>query len=190
MRKKGFTLIELIVVIAVIAILASIIAPNAFKAIEKSKISRAMGDAKAFRVGATSYYSDIGFWPPDINRGFDPGFMRPVPWNPDGYGGPMGLVTTGYPADWQARVQATWEGPYVEKWACFTPWKGKYDWNYWPTGATRYGVTVDPGCYVGIQRDYADVNGIPTHSEQSMVNSSFDADGAVNSETQLMMTLL
>ena len=36
MRKSGFTLIELIVVIAIIAVLAAIIAPNAFKAIEKA----------------------------------------------------------------------------------------------------------------------------------------------------------
>ena len=37
--RKGFTLIELIVVIAIIAILAAIIAPNAFRAIEKAKAS-------------------------------------------------------------------------------------------------------------------------------------------------------
>ena len=38
-NKKGFTLVELLVVIAVIAILASVIAPNAFSAMEKAKVA-------------------------------------------------------------------------------------------------------------------------------------------------------
>ncbi|NCC82098.1 MAG: prepilin-type N-terminal cleavage/methylation domain-containing protein [Clostridia bacterium] len=38
-NKKGFTLVELLVVIAIIAILAAVVAPNAFKAIEKSKVT-------------------------------------------------------------------------------------------------------------------------------------------------------
>lgn len=40
--RIGFTLIELIVVIAIIAILAAIIAPNAFRAIEKANIQKAV----------------------------------------------------------------------------------------------------------------------------------------------------
>lgn len=68
MRIKAFTLIELIVVIAIIAILAAVVAPNAFRAIEKSKITRGMSDSKALRVASDAYYADIGFWPPDVNR--------------------------------------------------------------------------------------------------------------------------
>ena len=45
----GFTLIELIVVIAIIAILAAIIAPNAFRAIEKAKITKTMADLDSFK---------------------------------------------------------------------------------------------------------------------------------------------
>jgi prepilin-type N-terminal cleavage/methylation domain-containing protein len=189
MHKRGFTLIELIVVIAIIAILAAVIAPNAFKAIEKSKISRAMADAKVFRTGAFDYYSDIGFWPPDVNRGFDPGFMQAVPWNPEGYGGGMGLVTTGYPANWQTIVATFWQGPYFIKWPSITPWAGKYDWNHWTAPTNRYGVMVPAGCYVGIQRNYANNNPIPAHSEQLMLDSDFDADLGLNGEVQLMLTV-
>jgi len=187
MNKKSFTLIELIVVIAIIAILAAIIAPNAFKAIEKAKISRAMQDAKTLRAATESYYADIGFWPPDVCRGDDPGFMRPLPYNPDDGGGPHCLNATGLPPNWQTVVQNNWNGPYLEKWPNFTPWAGKYDWNYWPNGATRYGVSIPPGCYVGIQRDYSDNNPIPSSSEQIMVDKDFDADGHVNGEVQLLM---
>ena len=46
MRGNAFTLIELIVVIVIIAVLAGIIAPNAFRAIEKAKLSRVAHDAQ------------------------------------------------------------------------------------------------------------------------------------------------
>ncbi|WP_333870599.1 type II secretion system protein [Desulforamulus putei] len=37
--NRGFTLVELLVVIAIIGILAAVIAPNAFKAVEKGKVA-------------------------------------------------------------------------------------------------------------------------------------------------------
>mgnify|MGYP005628133427 CR=1 FL=1 len=63
MKERGFTLIELIVVIAIIAILAAIIAPNAFRAIEKAKITRTAADLKAIKTAVLSYYADTGMWP-------------------------------------------------------------------------------------------------------------------------------
>jgi general secretion pathway protein G len=185
--KKGFTLIELIVVIAIIAVLSAIVAPNAFKAIEKAKVSRAMADAKTLRGASNAYYAELGFWPPDVCRGDDPGFMRSLPYNPDDGGAAHCIDVTGFPANWQALAQANWNGPYLEKWPSLTPWAGKYDWNFWPNGATRYGVTLPPGCYVGVQRDYNDRNPIPASSEQIMVNNDFDADNQVNGEVQLLM---
>lgn len=187
MNTKGFTLIELIVVIAIIAVLAGIVAPNAFKAIEKAKVSRAMADAKALRGAALAYYADVGFWPPDVCRGDDPGFTRALPYNPDTGGAARCINTAGFPADWQTRVQNSWDGPYLEKWPALTPWAGKYDWNYWPNNTTRYGVVIPAGCYVGIQRDYSDNNPIPAQSEQILVDKGFDADGQVNGESQLLM---
>ena len=188
--RRGFTLIELLVVIAIIAILAATIAPNAFRAIEKAKIARAMQDAKALRSAALSYYADMGFWPPDVGRGCDPGLTQPLPHYPDQAAACAGGVSGVIPLNWQTIVAANWDGPYIEKWPTSTPWGGKYDWNYWPSGSSRYGVTVAPGCYVGIQRDYSDNNPIPTASEQRMVTEGFDADGAVNGEAQLLMVNL
>lgn len=62
MTRKSFTLIELIVVIAIIAILAAIIAPNAFKAIEKAKVSRAIADMKSVKNAVLALYADTGHW--------------------------------------------------------------------------------------------------------------------------------
>ena len=50
--RRGFTLVELLVVIAIIGILAAIIAPNAFKAIEKGKVAAAEADYKAIKAAA------------------------------------------------------------------------------------------------------------------------------------------
>ena len=186
-KRKAFTLIEIIIVIAVIGILAAIVAPNAFRVIEKSKAAKVMEDARVLRAAVEAYYTDIGFLPPDTCRGDDPGFMQPLPFNPDDGGAAHCVTTTGLPADWQAVAQERWQGPYLDKWPFFTPWAGKYDYNYWPTGTNRYGVDIPPGCYIGVQRDYNELNPIPPGSEQILVDKGFDADGHINGESQLLL---
>lgn len=59
-KKKGFTLVELLVVIAIIAILAAVVAPNAFKAIEKSKVAAVESDYRTIKTAVLMYYSDNG----------------------------------------------------------------------------------------------------------------------------------
>lgn len=95
--KKGFTLVELLVVIAIIAILAAIIAPNAFKAIEKSKVATAESDYKAIKTAALSYYGDTGKWPAN---------SADLVKEPNSING--------------------WNGPYLEKWPTKNPWGGTY----------------------------------------------------------------
>ena len=94
--KKYFTLIELIVVIAIIAILAAIIAPNAFKAIEKAKISATISDMKTIKKAAIIYYADTGQWPWEgaVHADESTG---------------IGFVTDD--------GAAGWDGPYIEKWS-------------------------------------------------------------------------
>jgi prepilin-type N-terminal cleavage/methylation domain-containing protein len=184
---RGFTLIELIVAIAIIAILAAVIAPNAFKTIEKAKIT------KALRVATMSYYADVGFWPPDVNRGVDPGFMQA---NRVGEPGatmfPFDPIAQGYMANWNTVLLECWDGPYLDKWPRFTPWAGKYDWNYWSVGTNRGtpAIWVPAGCYIGVQGDYNFQNPIPLASEIILVDKGFDFDGGVNGESQLLMTNL
>ncbi len=46
-NKKGFTIVELVIVIAVIAILAAVLIPNLSRLVEKANESKAMQQAKA-----------------------------------------------------------------------------------------------------------------------------------------------
>ena len=61
--KKGFTLIELIVVIAIIAVMGAVIAPNAFKSIEKAKIAATVQDLNSIKTAAGAYFTDMSAWP-------------------------------------------------------------------------------------------------------------------------------
>jgi type II secretion system protein G len=105
MNKTGFTLIELIVVIAIIAVLAAIIAPNAFRAIEKSKISKALTDFKAIKSATYAMYGDTGKWP---------------------YGGDSSTVV--FYSDLMVNVHSfpNWDGPYLDNFKGMTPWGGTY----------------------------------------------------------------
>jgi prepilin-type N-terminal cleavage/methylation domain-containing protein len=72
MRRKevrGFTLIEIIVVIAAIALLAGILAPLVFKNIEDARIAKARSDIKALATAVTQFYSDVGEWPTRDDNG-------------------------------------------------------------------------------------------------------------------------
>ncbi len=92
---NGFTLVELLVVIAIIGILAAVVAPNAFKAIEKAKLNKVIADCKAIEAAALSHYADTGEWPRlnDISRTNMEGYLQ-------NYG--TGLQH--------------WDGPYIERW--------------------------------------------------------------------------
>ena len=93
MNKKSFTLIELIVVIAIIAILAAIIAPNAFRAIEKAKTSAFVQDYKSVKVAVHNLYADTGLFPGHYESIYYP------------------LISGGN--GWRNR--SGWDGPYIEK---------------------------------------------------------------------------
>ncbi|MDD2702734.1 MAG: prepilin-type N-terminal cleavage/methylation domain-containing protein [Candidatus Omnitrophica bacterium] len=129
--RRGFTLIELIVVIAIIAVLGAIIAPNAFKAIEKAKIAKIEEDLKAIKTGALAYYADTGIFPVDDDTYVHSGTA----------GRRRGIDFL----ENKAGV-AAWDGPYLEGWPRNPFWvttAGDYEEGYqWegdgPTGAMDF----------------------------------------------------
>ncbi len=92
MKKKGFTLIELMIVIAIIAILASIIIPNIRRAKARAQMTACMENLKslatAMEMAAIEYpneYKQGRFYPGNTNLDFlHPEFVATYPTCPAG----------------------------------------------------------------------------------------------------------
>lgn len=66
--SRGFSLIELVIVIAILAILASIVAPRFINAQAQAEAVSAGQSMKAIAKAAMHYYAKTGEWPADKNR--------------------------------------------------------------------------------------------------------------------------
>jgi len=68
MKQKGFTMIELMIVVAIIGILAAIALPKFADMIEKSREGSTKGNAGSIKSANSIYYGDQeGVWPTTMN---------------------------------------------------------------------------------------------------------------------------
>jgi len=63
MKTKGFTLIELAVVLAIIAVLAAILTPLVTGYLDQARIARAQADSRTTADAIKLYQRDTGRWP-------------------------------------------------------------------------------------------------------------------------------
>jgi type II secretion system protein G len=94
MNKKGFTLVELLIVIAIIGIIAAIAIPNLMIALQRGKQKSTMTDIKAAGTGIMSYMVDYSFCPQAASYlGIDTAVLNFTPYylqklvSRDGWGG-------------------------------------------------------------------------------------------------------
>ncbi|WP_142414890.1 type II secretion system protein [Hathewaya massiliensis] len=66
-KKKGFTLIELIVVISIIGILAVILLPKFGGFTDKARKKSVMSEAKTVYTAMETYYAENGRYPTNVN---------------------------------------------------------------------------------------------------------------------------
>jgi prepilin-type N-terminal cleavage/methylation domain-containing protein len=66
-NTKGFTLIELAVVLAIIAVLAAVLTPLVTNYVDQARVSRAMADAKTIANSVNLYKRDTGYYPIYMN---------------------------------------------------------------------------------------------------------------------------
>ncbi len=81
-NERGFTLVELLVVLAVIALLAGLVAPMAIHKIRDSKESALKEDLHNFRKAIDDHYADNGKYPVRLEDLVEKKYFRVVPVDP------------------------------------------------------------------------------------------------------------
>lgn len=101
--QKGFTLLELLVVLLIIALLAGYVGPKLFSQVDKAKVKSTQAQMKTLGDAVTQYRLDTGRYP-TADEGLD------------------ALVAQPQGAD-------GWNGPYLAKAVPKDGWGRAYQWN-------------------------------------------------------------
>lgn len=99
---RGFTLIEVLVVIVVIAILATVVAPSLFRNVGDARVATARTQIESFGTALDAYRLDNGSYP-STQQGLNALWERP---------------TVAPPANWKS--------PYLRKAVPLDPWGHAY----------------------------------------------------------------
>ncbi len=99
MRSKGFTLIEMLVVMAIMATLLAIAAPRYFEAMERARDTALRTDLRLMREAIDKFHADTGAWPRQLDDLAVNRYLRDVPADPV-----TGLATTWVPQPHPDRV--------------------------------------------------------------------------------------
>ncbi len=105
--RRGFTLIELMIVIAIIAIIGAIVVPSVTSAVRKARIKTTRVGLENVKNAIESYHADTGQYPPSLSD----------------------LKTR--PSD--EKAAKSWEGPYIER-ELVDAWKNEYVYTLNPKG--------------------------------------------------------
>jgi len=101
-RDRGFTLLELLVVVAIIGLLAAFVGPRVFGNVGKSEVTTAKAQIEAFSRALESYRLDTGHFP-DASQGLQALVARP-------------------------QNEPKWNGPYLLKEVPNDPWGRPYQY--------------------------------------------------------------
>lgn len=82
MKYKGFTLIEILVVLAIIATLLSIVTPRYFASIDHARESTLKYDLVIMRDAIDKFYSDTGRYPDELYDLVTNKYLHSIPQDP------------------------------------------------------------------------------------------------------------
>ena len=125
--RRGFTLIEVLVVIVVIAVLASFVAPSLFRNVDDARVATAKAQIASFETALDAYRLDTGRYPTSA-QGLAALNARP-----------------------SVDAPATWNGPYLRKAVPLDPWGHPYTYvapgivNPQAYDLVSYGADGKPG---------------------------------------------
>jgi general secretion pathway protein G len=81
-RSRGFTLVELMVVLAVLALLVSIVAPKAMGGVTRAEEAVLKQDLALMRDALDKHYSDAGRYPAALHELVGKRYLRSIPVDP------------------------------------------------------------------------------------------------------------
>ena len=105
--RRGFTLIEIMLVVIIIGVLAAMVVPRFAGRTEQAKVARAASDVAAIGLGLDMYELDLGQYPASLND----------------------LVAKDAPAGLSQEDRQRWNGPYLKKGLPKDPWGRDYQFH-------------------------------------------------------------
>ncbi|OGA99935.1 MAG: type II secretion system protein G [Burkholderiales bacterium RIFCSPHIGHO2_12_FULL_69_20] len=81
-RDRGFTLIELIVVMAIVALLVSIAAPRYLQSLERAREASLRSSLQVMRHAIDQFAADRGRYPDSLQELVDQRYLRQLPEDP------------------------------------------------------------------------------------------------------------
>lgn len=100
-RQRGFTMIELLVVLVILGLLAGLVGPQFFGKVDSAKVRTAETQVKMLKMALQTYRLDVGSYPENLKD------LASAP----------------------AQLKSYWDGPYLDETLPLDPWNNDYQYR-------------------------------------------------------------